>query len=159
MAKNKDKAAPAAEATGTTPAETPAAAPATTGAAAPATSGTVHTKAELEAAITAGRARGPLADDGSVANSPSMQRLLKDNPGDKDMFLRDANGALCVFDLTSEKGKKALLRKSAGPTGGWFVVRTSDVHQQRFLRSEKPKGGKRSAKSLPAATGVDLAKV
>lgn len=157
MSKKNQGTAPAATPAATDGAQAPATTPAATPAATPATGSTPHLAAELDALVKSGRATGPLSDDGRVANSKAMKRLLAEHPEDADAFLRDGAGNLAVFDLTDEKGKKALVRRSAGPSRAWFVVRTSDVHQQRFVRSEKPKGSSRGSKALAPASGVSLA--
>jgi hypothetical protein len=134
---NKQKGA--TEAPQTTEAVTaPVTTPATTPTPAPAPTGKVHTKAELMAALQAGTATQHV-DDGSREAAKGFTKLMAQFPGDKDAFYRDANGRLFVFRLIGED-KYAFLRRSAGPSKGWFVVRTSDVHQQRFLKTEKPAG-------------------
>lgn len=128
-------------------------------ASAPVVASKPRTLADLQAGLAASPATvtGPFADDGSVENSRSMQRLLTENPTDKDLFIRDANGKLAVYGLPGEK-KDCVLRKSAGPSGAVIVVRTSDIHQKRFADGEKPRGSKRSARTM-TPTVVDLSAV
>ncbi len=160
MAK-RDKVAPATTPEAAAPAVTPAAAPAAAVTPPVSTGGRIHTKADLEAAVAAGRAKGPLNAGGQVERLPGYQRLLREHPEDAgaDVFLRDSAGNIVLFDLECEKGKKAVLRRSAGASRAWIVVRTSDLFQTRFWDGERPKGSKKSSKALPAAAGIDLAAI
>ena len=123
----------------------------------PPASKTVHrVMSELDAGLKDGSIEGPFADaDGKLESKKGFQGLFAAFPGDAGAFTRDASGKLVYYRLKNESGKLAVVRTSAGPSKAGMLVRTSDVHQRRFLDHEKPKGAAKGKADVPAA-GVVL---